>query len=71
VDRPTTSRSVGRAVRFTEIGGLAALQLLLWLSYRHRRVRWRVQGAVTNWENDLKRGGSRRAGRRQTMAGGH
>ena len=56
---PSTLKGLPRAVMFTEFGGLALLELLLWLSYRRRHLRWRAQGAFARWENDVVRRGPR------------
>jgi hypothetical protein len=40
--------SDGAERRSTKIGGLALLEIMPWLAYRRRRIRWHVNGAVTS-----------------------
>jgi hypothetical protein len=60
------AKGLQRAVVFTEIGGLALLELLWWVSYRRRHLRWRAQGAFSRWENDVIRRRPRRPGSQAT-----
>ncbi len=59
------SKDLRRAITLTEIGGLALLELVLWLAYRRRHLHWRVNGAIAKWENDFEHPRARRRGSKQ------
>ena len=58
---PPTTSGLWRAIIFTEVAGLALLNLYWWLSYRSQDLRWRAQGVISMWANDVPRRGQRRA----------
>jgi hypothetical protein len=52
VQRP----ALRRAATATEITGFALLNVVLWVAYARRRVRWRAQGTFDRWEHEFIHG---------------
>ncbi|HEX8804065.1 MAG TPA: hypothetical protein VF743_07720 [Acidimicrobiales bacterium] len=63
--RPPDPGGLRRVITAVEIVALLLFELLLWISYRRQRLRWRTQGAVARWENDFVRGRRQRRPRRR------
>jgi hypothetical protein len=63
--RSPIAGGLGRTITATELAGLILLEILLWISYRRQRLRWRTQNAVARWENDLIYGRRRQTKKRR------